>query len=58
MNRMSARNFSDMVAATYKIVFVWCHLSVRVILCFEDDMNKDHYAAKFCTPVSVLHQLS
>jgi len=21
-------------------------------------MNKDHYATKFCTPVSVLHQLS
>jgi len=32
MNRMSARNISHSVAATYQIVFVWCHLSVSHIM--------------------------
>ena len=47
-----------MVAVTHKTVNVWCHISVRVILCFEDDTNKNHYGAKFSTTVSVLHQFS
>jgi hypothetical protein len=47
-----------MAAATHKIEFVWSHLSVTVVLYFGDDTNKNHYGAKFSTPVPVLHQLS
>lgn len=56
VNWMSARNFSHGCSCSQNCICLAQSLSKR--WCFEDDMNKNYYGAKFSVLVSVLHPLS